>query len=75
MVGPHTKNGYFKKSKKNIRMETNGKPTTGKTEIEMVGRCVYDDPKVLKVRNWKELGMERRAWSVLSETAKTHKGL
>jgi hypothetical protein len=40
MVGPHTKNGHFKDSKKNIRMETSGESTTGKTEIEMVGRCV-----------------------------------
>jgi hypothetical protein len=31
------KNGHFKDSKKNIRMESNGELTTGKTEIEMVG--------------------------------------
>jgi hypothetical protein len=36
-------------------LETNGEPTTGKTEIEM------DDIKVLKVRNWKELAMDRKA--------------
>jgi hypothetical protein len=36
MVGPHTKNGNFKDSKKNIRMETNWEPNTGKTKIEMV---------------------------------------
>jgi hypothetical protein len=27
-------------AKKNIRMETNRKAITGKTEIEMAGRCV-----------------------------------
>jgi hypothetical protein len=36
---------------------------------------VCDDLKVLKVRNWKELAMDREAWSDLSEKAKTHKGL
>jgi hypothetical protein len=40
MVGPHTKNGHFKDSKKKMRMETNGEPTTGNTETEMVGKCV-----------------------------------
>jgi hypothetical protein len=40
MVAPRTKNGHFKDSKKNIRMETNGEPMTGKTKIEMVGWCV-----------------------------------
>jgi hypothetical protein len=40
MVGPHTKNGHFKDSKKDITMETNREAITGKTEIEMVGRCV-----------------------------------
>jgi ribose 1,5-bisphosphokinase PhnN len=41
MVGPHTKNGHFKDSQKDILMETNRKAITGKTEIEMVGRCVW----------------------------------
>jgi hypothetical protein len=40
MIGPHTKNGHFKDSKKNIRMETSGEPTIGKTETEMAGQCV-----------------------------------
>jgi hypothetical protein len=37
MVGPRTKNGYFKDSKKNIRLLSNVEPTTGKTKTEMVG--------------------------------------
>jgi hypothetical protein len=37
MVGLHTKNEHLKYNKKNIRMETNGELTTGKTETEMVG--------------------------------------
>jgi hypothetical protein len=35
---------------------------------------VCDDLKVLKVRNWKELAMDRKAWNDLSEKAKTTKG-
>jgi hypothetical protein len=36
-------------------------------------RClddVYDDIKVLEVRNWKELAMDRKAWSDLFEKVK-----
>jgi hypothetical protein len=54
-------------------METNEEPTTGKTKIEMVGWCVCDDLKVLKVRGWKELAMDTKAWSDLSENAKNPK--
>jgi hypothetical protein len=36
---------------------------------------VCDDLKVLKVRNWKEVAMDRKAWSDLSEKAKTHRRL
>jgi hypothetical protein len=36
---------------------------------------VCDDLKVLKVRNWKELAMDRKVWNDLSDKAKTHKGL
>jgi hypothetical protein len=36
---------------------------------------VCDDLKVLKVRNWKELTMDRKVWNDLSEKAKTHKEL
>jgi hypothetical protein len=35
--------------------------------------CV--DLKVLKVRHWKELPVDRKAWSDLFEKAKTHKVL
>jgi hypothetical protein len=34
---------------------------------------VCDDLNVLKVRNWKELAMDRKALNHLSEKAKTHK--
>jgi hypothetical protein len=64
-----------KDSKRNIRMETNGKSTTRKTETVMVGQCVCDDLKELKVRNWKNLAMDRKAWSDFFEKTKTHKGL
>jgi hypothetical protein len=33
---------------------------------------VCDDLKALKARNWKELEMERKAWSDLHEKAKIH---
>jgi hypothetical protein len=36
---------------------------------------VCDDLKVLKVRNWKELATDRKAWNDLFGKAKTHKGL
>jgi hypothetical protein len=36
---------------------------------------VCDDLKVLKVRNWKELAMDKKAWNDLSKKDKTHKGL
>jgi hypothetical protein len=36
---------------------------------------VYDDIKVLEVRNWKELAMDRKAWSDLFEKVKTYEGL
>jgi hypothetical protein len=32
-VGPHTKNGHFKDSKKNIRMETNGSRSLGRPRL------------------------------------------
>jgi hypothetical protein len=74
MVAPRTKNGHFNDSKKNIRMQTMGSRPLGRPRM----RClddVYDDLKVLKVRKWKELIIDRKAWSDLSEKAKTHKGL
>jgi hypothetical protein len=36
---------------------------------------VCDDLKLLKVRNWKELAMDRKTWNDLSEKTKTQKGL
>jgi hypothetical protein len=34
-----------------------------------------DDLKVLKVRNWKELSMDKKDWSDFTQKAKPHKGL
>jgi len=34
-----------------------------------------EDPKKLKVKNWKEAAKDRRTWRDLAEKAKTHKGL
>jgi hypothetical protein len=36
---------------------------------------VMEDPKKLKVKNWKEAAKDRRTWRDLAEKAKTHKGL
>jgi hypothetical protein len=36
---------------------------------------VMEDLKKLKVKNWKETAKDRRTWTDLTETAKTHKGL
>jgi hypothetical protein len=34
-----------------------------------------EDPKKLKVKNWKKRVKDRRTWKDLAEKAKTHKGL
>jgi hypothetical protein len=34
-----------------------------------------EDIRKLKVKNWKEIAKDRRAWRDLAEKAKTHKGL
>jgi hypothetical protein len=36
---------------------------------------VLEDPKKLKVKNWKETAKDRRTWRDLVEKTKTHKGL
>jgi len=36
---------------------------------------VMEDPKKLKVKNWKETAKGRRTWRDLAEKAKTNKGL
>jgi hypothetical protein len=59
--------------KNNIRVETNVEPTIGKADTEMDDVC--DDLKVLKVRNWKGLTKDTKAWNDLSEKTKPYKGL
>jgi hypothetical protein len=54
------------------------KPTGSRSLGRQRLRClddVCDDLKALKVRNWKELAMDRKVWNDQSEKAKTHKGL
>jgi hypothetical protein len=70
MVGSH---GDFKDSKKNIGMGPMGRRPLGRPILRWF-YDVCDDLKVLKVRNWKELAVDRKAWSELSDKAKTHKG-
>jgi hypothetical protein len=36
---------------------------------------VCNDMKVLRVKNWKELALNRKTWDDLVEKAKTHRGL
>jgi hypothetical protein len=74
MIGPHTKNGHFKDSKKLPEWKPMGSRSLERLRLRWLDN-VCDDLKVLKVRNWKELAMDRKAWSDLSEKAKTHKGL
>jgi hypothetical protein len=64
MVGRYTKNGHFKDSRKNIRMETNGNRPLGRPRLRWLDD-VCDDLNVLKDRNCKELGMDRKFWSDL----------
>jgi hypothetical protein len=72
-VGPHTKNGHFKDSKKNIRMETNGSRSLGRPRLRWLDD-VCDDLKEPKVRNWKELAMDRKV-EVTCPKATSHKWL
>lgn len=50
-------------------MVTSGEKTTERTEIDFDDVC--DSLKVLKLRNCKQLSMNRRTWIDLSEKAKT----
>jgi hypothetical protein len=38
-------------------------------------KCVMEDLKKLKVKNWKEEAKDRRIWRDLAEKAKPHEGL
>jgi hypothetical protein len=51
-----------------------GRRSLGRPRLRWLGD-VCDDLKVLKVRNCKELAMDRKVWNDPSEKAKTHKGL
>jgi hypothetical protein len=73
MVGPRTKNGHFKDSKRISEWKPMGSQPLGRPRLRWLDN-VCDDQKVLKVRNWKELAMDRKAWNDLSEKAKTTKG-
>jgi hypothetical protein len=55
-------------------METKGRRSLGRPRLRWLDD-VCDDLKVLKVRNWKELAMDRKVCNDLCEEAKTHKGL
>jgi hypothetical protein len=73
MVRPHTKNELSMDGKKDIRMETNG-DLTGRPRIRWLDD-VCNDTKVMIVKNWKELALNRKAWNDLFEEAETHKWL
>jgi hypothetical protein len=54
-------------------METNG-DLTGRSRIRWLDDvCV--DMRVMNVKNWKELALNRRAWYDLVKKVKIHKGL
>jgi hypothetical protein len=73
MARPPTKNELLMDGKKNIRMETNG-DLTGRPRIRWLDNiCV--DMRVMNMKNWKELALNRRAWNDLVKKAKTLKGL
>jgi hypothetical protein len=55
-------------------VETGREPTTGVPRTRWLDD-VRDDLKVLKIRKWKELLMDRKAWNDLSERASTCNGL
>jgi hypothetical protein len=61
-------------AKQILEWKPNGTRPLGRPRLRWFdGVC--DDLKVLKVRNWTELSMDREAWSDLCEKTKTHKGL
>jgi hypothetical protein len=73
MVVPHTKNGH-RIAKGISERKPIGRRSLGRPRLRWLDDgCV--DQKVLKVRNWKVLAMDRKAWNDLSEKAKSHKGL
>jgi hypothetical protein len=74
MVGPRTKNSHFKDSKRILEWNPMGSRPLGRPRLRWLDD-VCDDLKMRKVRNWKELAMDRQAWSDLSEKAKTRRGL
>jgi hypothetical protein len=74
MVGPHTKNGHFKDSKRIFEWKPIGRRSLGRLILRWLDD-VCDDLKGLKVRNWKKLATDKKVWNDLSEKAKTHKGL
>jgi hypothetical protein len=73
MVRSHTKNELFVDGKKRNRLETNG-DLTGRPRIRWLDD-VCNDMKLMNVKNWKELALNRKAWNDLFEKAKTHKWL
>jgi hypothetical protein len=62
MVWPHTKSRQFKDSKIILAWKPVGRRPVGRPRLRWLDD-VCDDLKVLKVRNWKELAMDRKASS------------
>jgi hypothetical protein len=61
-------------AKRIFEWEPIGRRSLGRPRLRWLDD-VYDDLKVLKVRNCKELAKDRKVWNDLSEKAKIHKGL
>jgi hypothetical protein len=73
MVWPRTENGHLKDSKRILEWKPMGSRPLGRPRMRWLDD-VCDDLKVLKVRNWKELANDRKAWNEFSVKAKTNKG-
>jgi hypothetical protein len=58
-------------AKRILELKPIGRRSLGRPRLRWLDD-VCDDLKVLDVRNWKELAMDRKAWTGLPEKAKTH---
>jgi hypothetical protein len=74
MVRSHTKNEFLTDSKIILEWEPLRSLWTERPRIGWLGD-VCDGMKVMNVKNWEELALQRKAWNDLVEKAKTHKGL
>jgi hypothetical protein len=73
-LGPVQRMDTSRTAKRILDWKPMGSRPLGRPRLRWLDH-VCDDLKVLKVRNWNKLAMDRKTWNDLSEKAKTHRGL